>query len=319
MPGTPAAGASRHGGAPAVNVSVVVASFRDRGVLDACLGSLLPQCSAEDVELIVARADSPTAVDSLARDYPSVRVVPVSPGSSIPHLRGAGLAAATGRIAALTEDHCVADGAWVATMRGYADRDVDVVGGGMDNARRRRALDWGAFFAEYGFFSAVSHRPDPPAGTTLLLTGANVGYARRTLPNVVAWTSAGAWENVVHDRLRAAGASLVFDPAARVGQNLTYSFRSFMADRYRHGHDYARVRLAESPTENRWVRIVASLMLPPLLTYRVSRTAVGSARRAVEFARALPFTMAFLAAWAAGEAVGYLRGPADIPHVTSAP
>ena len=176
-------------------------------MIDACLGALLPQCSAEDVELIVARADSAAAVESLARDYPTVRVIAVSSGSSIPHLRGAGLAAATGRIAALTEDHCVADGAWVATMRDYADRDVDVVGGGMDNARRQRAMDWGAFFAEYGFFSAVSRRPDPPAGTTLLLTGANVGYARRTLPDVIAWTSAGAWENVVHDRLRAAGAA----------------------------------------------------------------------------------------------------------------
>lgn len=297
-----------------VQVSVVIASFREKRVLDACLQSLLPQCAGAGIELIVARADHPAELARLQRDYPGLRFVSLPVGTGIPQLRGAGLAVASGKIAALTEDHCVADVNWVATMASYAGRPVDIVGGGMDNAQTRRALDWGAFFAEYGFFSAVSARPPQPPGTTLLLTGANVAYSRRVLADVVTWTVAGAWENVVHDRLRQNGAVMVFEPAARVGQNLRYSFAAFCADRYRHGHDYARVRLAESAGTNRWLRIAATLALPPVLTWRVARTAVGSATRAVAFARALPFTMAFLAAWAAGEAVGYLRGPSAAPQ-----
>ena len=267
------------------------------------------------MELIVARADEPSALAALGSAHPSVRFVRVDRGTALPSIRGAGLAAALGRLAALTEDHCVADARWVETLRPYADSRIDVVGGAMDNAQPRRALDWGAFFAEYGFFSAVA---SPAAGgSPPLLTGANVAYARRVLPDVAAWMSAGDWENVVHDRLRAQGAAFAFEPRARVGQNLTYAFGAFIADRFRHGHDYARVRLAESPGSNRWVRIGASLLLPPVLTWRVARTATGSTSRALAFTRALPFTLAFFCAWAAGEAVGYLRGPSTTSRMTA--
>ena len=295
-----------------IDVSVVVASFRDEQVLAACLASLVPQCTAESVELIVVRADEPAAVAALSSPYPTVRFVALAPGADLPRIRGAGLGAARGLLAALTEDHCVADGAWVETMRRHVGGSEDVVGGAMDNARPRRALDWGAFFAEYGFFSALTARADVGAP---LITGANVAYSRRVLADVVAWMCDGGWENVVHDRLRASGATFAVDPAARVGQNLTYAFGPFVADRYRHGHDYARVRLAESPDSNRWVRVAATLLLPPLLTWRVARTAVGSSSRALAFLRALPFTLAFFGAWSAGEAVGYLRGPSTAPRV----
>ena len=294
-----------------IDVSVVVASFRDTLVLAACLDSLVPQCTAESVELIVARADEPAAVAALASAYPTVRFVALAPGADLPRIRGAGLGAARGLLTALTEDHCVADGAWVETMRRHVGGE-DVVGGAMDNARPRRALDWGAFFAEYGFFSALTARAD---GEATLITGANVAYSRRVLGDVGAWMRDGGWENVVHDRLRTRGATFVVDPAARVGQNLSYAFGPFVADRYRHGHDYARVRLAESPDSNRWVRVAATLLLPPLLTWRVARTAVGSSSRALAFLRALPFTLAFFGAWSAGEAVGYLRGPSTAPRV----
>lgn len=297
---------------PSVDVSVVVASFRDPQVLAACLDSLVPQCTAERVELIVARSDEPAAVAALASAYPAVRFVAVPPGVDLPRIRGAGLGAARGLLAALTEDHCVAGDAWVETMRRHVGGSEDVVGGAMDNARPRRALDWGAFFAEYGFFSALTAR----AGDGVpLITGANVAYSRRVLGDVVAWMCDGGWENVVHDRLRASGATFAVDPAARVGQNLSYAFGPFVADRYRHGHDYARVRLAESPDSNRWVRVAATLLLPPLLTWRVARTAIGSSSRALAFLRALPFTLAFFGAWSAGEAVGYLRGPSTAPRV----
>lgn len=295
-------------------LSVVVASFRDHRVVDACLAALLPQCEAVDVELIVARAGDAADVARLVVAYPTIRVVALPRDADVPRLRGAGLAAASGKLAALTEDHCVADAHWVATMRRYLGHPSDVVGGTMDNASRTRAIDWGAFFAEYGFFAR--RRPwTAPDGAAPLLTGANVAYARRVLDPVASWMVDGAWENVVHDRLRARGGTLVFEPAARVAQNLTYAFGPFMTDRYRHGRDYARARVAESPAVNRGVRAVLALLLPPLLAWRVARTAVDSLGRAAVFAWALPFTLAFLGAWAVGEAVGYVRGPSAAHRV----
>ncbi len=284
-------------------------------VLDACLASLVRQCHEGHVPLIVARADHPSAIEGLAVAYPTVQVVAVPIGTDLPRLRGAGLAVATGDLVALTEDHCVADAGWVSSMRGYLGQPIDVVGGGMDNARRARATDWGAFFAEYGVYAGQASRTDAPDAPPLLITAANVGYARRVQTDVVEWTMNGTWENVVHDRLRSRGAVLVFDAGACVRQNLSHSLSSFIADRFRHGRQYARDRLAESPRAGRWLRIGTSILLPPLLAFRIARIAVGSSERAIAFVRALPFTIVFLIGWAAGEASGYWLGASAGPRL----
>src|SRR4029078_6127073 len=128
-------------------------------------GSLLGQCQRLNAELLVARAGASADVASLVKTYPSVRFVNAPGAASIPQLRAIGMAQATGDVVALTEDHCIADENWVEALTQTANSDADVVGGGMDNARRSRAVDWAAYFAEYGFFA--SDRPEPQ-GTPLL-------------------------------------------------------------------------------------------------------------------------------------------------------
>lgn len=290
-------------------LSVVVASPRRRAVLDACLASLVPQCEAQGAELLVARAEDSAGTAALAAAYPGARVVAAGVGADIPRLRGAGLAAAGGEFVLLTEDHCVPAPDWVATLGAHArTAGADVVGGGMDNGRRTRAIDWGAYFSEYGFFDAHSAGTNDAEGGRRLITGANVAYARRVVGAVAAWMRDGAWENVVHDRLAAAGGTLHFEPAARVAQDLHYEFGPFVRDRYEHGRDYARARLRETGAGGRWLRAATTPLLPAVLTWRVARGAAGARPQA--FARALPFTVAFLAAWAAGELTGYVRGAA---------
>ena len=293
----------KRGSAP--TVSVVVASNRDKALLHACLGSLLGQCQRLKAELLVARAGNAADVSALGKTYPSVRFITAPADASIPQLRALGMAQASGDVVALTEDHCIADENWVETLTLSAS-DADVVGGGMDNARRSRAVDWAAYFAEYGFFSP--DRPDPAVGTPLL-TGANVAYKRHVIADVVGWAQEGEWENVAHSRLVAQGSMLRFARTAAIYQNQTYSVSSFCADRYEHGRDYARKRLVEEPGASRWFLLAVSPLLPPLLTWRVARAAARG--RMVTFLRALPATMLFLTAWSVGEAVGYLRGPAD--------
>jgi hypothetical protein len=292
--------------APAL--SVVVASFRSRDVLNSCLAALTPQCERLGAELIVARPPEAGDLNLLTHRYQAARVIAAGPGADLPRVRGAGLAAARGEFVALTEDHCVADVAWLECLARHAGGDADVVGGAMDTARRERAIDWAAFFAEYGFFAG---QPPDTAGAPAvpLLTGANVAYARRVVADVAAWALDGTWENVVHDRLAARGSVLRFDGAARVSQNLSYQLSAFCADRYRHGRDYARARLAEwgGNRARRWLLAAAAPALPPVLAWRIARR-VGRGPRRRAFAAALPITLAFLAAWSAGEAEGYLRG-----------
>ena len=293
----------KRGSAP--TVSVVVASNRDKALLQACLGSLLGQCQRLNAELLVARAGASSDVAALAKTYPSVRFVTAPADSSIPQLRAIGMGQAAGDVVALTEDHCIADENWVEALTQTANSDADVVGGGMDNARRSRAVDWAAYFAEYGFFA--TDRPEPQG--TPLLTGANIAYKRHVIADVIAWAQDGEWENVAHTRLVARGSMLRFARTAAIYQNQTYSVSAFCVDRYEHGRDYARKRLVEDPAAKRWFLLAASPLLPALLTWRVAR---ASARgRWGTFLRALPATVLFLTAWSVGEGVGYLRGPAD--------
>jgi GT2 family glycosyltransferase len=285
-------------------VSVVVASNRSRDLLDDCLAALIDQCQRARAELIVARDDDDRSLAALAEAYPTVRVVPVKHGATIPELRGAGMREATGDIVMLTEDHCVPGPRWVEELCLGVDNVAEIAGGGMDNAQRKRAVDWAAYFSEYGLFATTRGDADEPAQ----LTGANVAYRRSIVGDVISWASAGEWENVAHERLRARGSSMHFVESAPVYQNKTYEFWDFCRDRFEHGRDYARTRLVEEPGARRWLLTAVTPLLPVVIVSRVARAAAPT--RWGAFLKALPVTFACVTAWSVGEAVGYIRGPA---------
>lgn len=291
-------------------ISVVVASFRERRLLKACLDSLADQCRERDAAIIVARASSPSDTAALRAEYPGVQFVDAPPSSSIPALRAIGMAAAGGDIVALTEDHCIVSPDWIAQLVSACGRRSDVVGGSVGNAQCQRAVDWAAYFSEYGFFAegAVNSAATP------LLTGANVAYSRRVVGDVIELARRGEWENAVHARLSGAGSSLEFLKTAAVYQNHNYRVGEFCRDRYTHGYDYARRRLVDEAKGRRWLLLTGSVALPILLMLRIARAAAPS--RMFTFLRALPVTLVFLSAWSLGEAVGYWRGPA--PEATRA-
>ncbi|MGH7616405.1 MAG: glycosyltransferase [Gemmatimonadaceae bacterium] len=287
-------------------ISVVVASNRERSLLEGCLASLRSQCARTGAELIVVRAAVGPASElaELRRSMPDVHFVEATANATIPELRGAGMSRASGSAVATTEDHCVAGAGWLDALLVRLRGGAAVVGGGMGNAQRRRAVDWGAYFSEYGFFAET--RRGPQHGARLLLTGANVAYTREVARDVAAWACDGEWENVLHGRLAARGVAMEFAPDAVVYQNKNYRFMAFCVDRYEHGRDFARKRLAETPGTPRWALAGASALLPALLTWRVARAAAPG--RWLTFLRALPATFAFLTAWSVGEAIGYARG-----------
>lgn len=299
--------APRRGSTP--TISVVIASNRERHLLQACIASLVDQCEQMNAEIVVARAATPPDAATLAKIYPTITFVDAPADATIPELRALGMSNAGGDIVALTEDHCVADERWLETLAQHAAEGADVVGGGMDNAQRARIVDWAAYFSEYGFFAPGRPQRQEPSDRPPLLTGANVAYSRRIVGDVIEWAQRGEWENVAHDRLFSRGSVLRFADTAAIYQNQTYTVPSFCRDRYEHGRDYARKRLSESSSAPRWVLLAATPVLPFILSWRVGK-AVGERRRGA-FLRALPTTVVFFAAWALGEAVGYVRGPAD--------
>ena len=286
-------------------VSVVVASFRDLAILEQCLDSLRPQCRALGAELLVARASRETAaeLDSLAE---GCRIAPARADASVPELRGVGLAAARGEWVAITEDHCVADPKWLATLLAARQPGVQVLGGRMGNARRERSTDCGAFFAEYGFYGITPGCRR--AGVAPLVTQANAAYHRSVLADIAQWARAGSWENVIHDRLFAAGRRFALVPEARIYQNLHYGLGAFCRDRYRHGRAYGATRAKGLPAGRRALLLAGTPLLPAVLGSRIYRCVDPAERR--YWWRGFPAMFAFLSAWAVGEAAGYVRGGA---------
>lgn len=292
------------------SVSVVVASCRDRELLETCLSSVLPQCREVGAEVVVARPEDLGDLAALREAHPDVRFEPAPEGSDVPRLRAVGMAASRGDIVALTEDHCVAEEGWLRSLvEAHADGG-EVVGGAMDSARSTRTVDWAAFFAEYGFFGegAGPERPGEGGGPPLL-TGANVSYARELVDRVADRARRGDWENVIHDDLAAAGRAMEFLESAAVSHNRSWGLWEFCVDRFRHGRDYARRRLVDAPAGRRWLLVAGTPLLPGMLALRIVR-ATPPRHRGV-FLRALPATLLFLTAWSVGEAVGYLEGPAE--------
>lgn len=291
-------------------LAVAVASNRTPELLAACLASLAGPCRRLGAPIAVGRPETGAALAEWQARFPEVRMVS-APDGNIPRLRGAALLACDADLVALTEDHCVVDDDWLdALVTAHGSTGADAVGGGMGNAQPARAVDWAAYFSEYGFFSWTR----PPSPGTPLLTGANVAYARSVRAQAGQWAADGDWENVIHDRLAAAGRQLAFAPAARVRQNLTYRLGAFCRDRYEHGRNYARARLAQPGHPSRLVLLAGTPVLVPLLVARVGAAAASIDRGA--FLRALPITTLFLGSWVVGEAVGYAT-PGGAPAAAS--
>ncbi|MFN0181506.1 MAG: glycosyltransferase family 2 protein [Gemmatimonadales bacterium] len=284
--------------------SVVIASCRDRALLSRAVDAVRAQVEAHGAELVIVRAGGAADVAAVRERCPNARVVSAPLDAGIPRLRGLGLAAAVGDPVAMTEDHCVPAPDWLDRLLVHTRRGVHVVGGGMANRPGTGPVAWGAYLADYGFYSHAR-----PSGTTAvpLMTAANIAYRREVVPEVAEWCGSGAWENVVHDRLAAAGRALHFAPEARMFHDHRYRFREFCRDRYDHGWDYARARLTEDRSARRWLLLPLAAALPPLLLWRIARAAGNE--DPWQFLRALPVTTAFLVSWAAGEAAGYWRGP----------
>lgn len=272
-------------------------------LLAPCLESVRPQCAELGAELVVARA-APEGEAFPLGSIGGCRIVRVPAGADVPEIRGLGLAHAAGDWIALIEDHCLADPNWLGALAAAASPDVQVLGGSMGNARRSRGTDCGAFFAEYGFYGAArtrSHGPPP-------ITQANAAFHRSVVPEVAKWAQEGSWEDVIHGRLHAAGHRFRLVPAATVRQNHTYGLWAFCRDRFEHGRVYAAIRVRGFPKWRRMALLAGTPLLPALLAGRIIRSAHAEERHCLP--RGLPAMLAFLTAWALGEAAGYAIGSA---------
>lgn len=290
-----------------VDVSVVVPSVNGLPYPMECLEALTRQDGGVRSEIIVADCTGPETVAAVRERFPHVRVLAFDEPRSVPWLRSSGIEAATGRLVAVTEDHCVPHDDWLARLvEAHRATGWAAVGGGVENAATERVVDWAVFFCEYS-----RHLSPVAFGPNEFVPGMNVAYDMDALGGVRDAFLQGLWEPFVHERIRAAGGVTGLDPSVVVGHKKRFTVRMFASERFHYSRSFAGMRVRGAGLARRMAWAASSLLLPPLLVARVTRNVVHSRTHLGWFVRSLPLIAAFSVVWSAGELVGYLLGPGD--------
>jgi glycosyltransferase involved in cell wall biosynthesis len=283
-----------------VKLSVVVASVSGLEYLERCLSAMQMQEGDVDAEVIVADGIGPEVAESVKQAYPNVTMLALDKGKSIQDLRSIGIAASSGEIIAITEDHCIPAPNWFASIaRAHALHREYAIGGVVENGAKNRLVDWAVFFCEYSNFV-----PPMKLGIARDLPGPNVSYkgTARTIMKPLIQT--GYWETFVHQRLRSMGYELLVDPSLVVTHREHFTLRGFVRERYNYSRAFAAQRVRSEGGWRARCYVALAPVLPPVLLVRIARRVVSRKYHRLRFCACLPYLALFTLAWAAGEMVG---------------
>jgi len=289
-------------------LSVVVASSNDAGLLARCVGALMAQASPETVEVIVVRdADRFSGVDRTMCDRggQAPRWIEAPPGTTVPRLRGLGIAQARADLIALLEDDCVVADDWCRAAIGTAGEHA-AVGGSVEPGSYAKALDWAVYFCEYGrFMRPLPSGPDAP------LTGNNVVYSRRALMDLPDTIRMDFREAFIHAEWQRTGIPTRVSDSLVVRNVNAWSLRHVTSVPFHHGRAYAAGRFGSRSAPVRFAVAGLALALPLVKLFRIAAGTLSRRRLVGRLLVAFPWAMIFVGSWSAGEILGCLAGPGD--------
>lgn len=288
-------------------LSVVVIALDGGAPLRRCLERLQAQLGSGQVEIIVPHDDRLGESESMRRSYPRVQFHHLHGKLSYAGLRTAGVARARGGIVAITEDQCIPPAQWCANILAAHRASPAAIGGPVEKQEPDTRLGWAIYLREFtAYIPPVQEGPSPS------LTDCNVSYKREALNAVREIWADEFHEEDVHRSLEAQKETLLLHPGLVTRQQRTMPLGKALRERYRFGRLYGSLRVASASGGKRAVFIVASPLLPLLLTTRVIRTVLKKRRYLRPCLLALPYLLLFAAVWSWGELAGYLSGhPAD--------
>lgn len=282
-------------------LSVVIGSNGGAGTVERCLGALESQRDGAEV-LVLEPVETPVEV---RERYPWARFEVVA-GASVPELWRDGIDRTRGDVVALTISPMLPAANWIETIRAE-QREHGVVAGAIEPGRGLRPSDWAEYFCRY----ARDMLPFQPH-QSLDIPGDNCAYRRDLLDRARDTYRDGFWEPVVNRRLADSGEELWQSPRLVVQQGRSAGIRAFARQRVKHGRAHGRKRGARFTPARNLIGVLASPIVPALITVRILREAFARRRHRVAALASLPLIFLFNAAWAAGEAVGHvdaLRAP----------
>ena len=307
-------------GRPPLSVVVAIVSdttgLADTAHLEPCLDALQRQHMAASTVFVVPYYPAVKGIAASKAKYPNVKFVEVADlktyngrsGSREHHdeLRARGLAAATGEIIALIEDHGIVTPDWSTRLLEAHAGNIAAAGGAIENGMDR-PLNWAVYFCDF-----LRYQNPLPEGETTIVSDANVAYKQAALESV-----RPIWQEIFHESsvtaaLRSKGRQLILAPAAVLHQHrLGLTLGSALKERYVWGRSYAatRARLARPSQRAFWAFFAPAL--PVLMVARMTLMARQKRRTMSAFVKALPLTSALAVSWSCGEWVGYVTGKAN--------
>src|SRR5712692_8938617 len=190
-------------------LSVIIASVNGLKCIVETLNALEQQPERGEAEVIVVDRCGGETAETIRRQFPAVRLIPVVENRTIPMMRTIGIREAQGEIIAITEDHCIAPRNWFAEiLKAHATSGYAAIGGAVENGAVDSLVDWSVFFCEY------THCMGPiPAGVVEDIPGNNASYQRWALNKCQDTLQEGVWENFLHATLKARGIELFSVPS----------------------------------------------------------------------------------------------------------
>ena len=288
------------------SLTVVVAAWNDPGLLRICLRSLETCDGRTSIEVIVA-APRERGFEAVVREFAATSVVSMPPDATVPVLRAAGFARASGDIVAFLEDHAMVASSWAdALLATFSDASVRAAGGPVAQAPGLSTLDWGAYLFDYGRFM-----PPAAGGPVHEVSGLNLAFDRQLLDTLRDALPDGVIEGPLHEELRRRGVTLQMAPAAIVSQTKRYSLRETLVSVYYLGRGYAGRRVQGTAGAGRLVRAAGSVVLPAVLVWRVLSVVLPKGRDRGRVLAAAGYLCLIALAWSVGEGIGYATGAGD--------
>ena len=292
---------------PDFSILIGMVSTEDERRILETLDILRQQQGNHSYEVIIGdrRNDDISAI--ISKNYPEVKLLPADANTSLPVLRTSALEQASGKYIIVTEDHCVPSTDWLRSFyQAFEDApdNTMAVGGCVENGVSDSSLDWATFFCEYSFFLQPVHEG---AGNTL--PGMNVAYRKEVFQDVDRETlTSGFWETTLHPQLIKQGHKLFSTNKIKLFHSKKFSLGLFLRQRFIYSRYYAGLRFKSSQYFHRLLACCATVLLPPLLLYRMIKQIRAKKRLRKELLSASPFLALFIVVWAAGEMWGYAFG-----------
>jgi hypothetical protein len=284
-------------------LSVVVVPLSGGASLLRCLEALQAQLPSGQLEIIVSHDDALDEVSTFRRRFPGVRFLQVANKSSYARFRTAGVRSARGRIVAITEDQCIPPPPWGANILKAHETPHAAIGGPIGKLTPDTSLGWAIYLREF-----TGYIPPVTEGPSASLTDCNVSYKRVALDAIGDVWAEAFHESEVHDALLKRGETLWLSPQLVTLQQRSMSLGTALRERRDFGRLYGSLRAKDLSAWKRVALVIASPLLPLLLTGRVVLAVLRKGHYLGACLRAFPYIALFATVWSWGEMLGYLTG-----------